>query len=60
LEEVETGINQLMQFIAMEKSYAFIFWRADHRRIEASITHFYAFLQLFAKAIIPYPTMTIF
>jgi hypothetical protein len=44
----------------MEKSYAYTFWEADYRRIEASVVHFYTFLQLFIKAIIPYPTMTIF
>lgn len=49
-----------MHFILLEKSYAFMFWGKDYRRIEASMVHFYTFLQMLIKSIIPYPTMTIF
>jgi hypothetical protein len=49
-----------MYFITLEKTYAVCFWAQDPRRVQASITHFYTFLQILIKAIIPYPTMSLF
>lgn len=60
LEGVQQEVDQLMHFVQLEKSYAQSFWGKDPRRIEASTVHFYTFLQLLVRAVIPYPTMNLF
>lgn len=54
LEIVQAHINELVLFLNLEKSYACSFWEKDYRRIEASTVHFYTFLQILIKALIPY------
>ena len=60
LNSISENLNILLHFLKLEKLYSIEFWKEDIRRVEASVTHLYCFLQNLIKAIIPYPTMTIF
>lgn len=60
LNKIEADVTNVLLLLEIEKLYILEFWNISERRVEASVAHLYALLQLFVGAIIPYDNMTLF
>lgn len=59
LNRIENDVSDVLLLLELEKHYIVHFW-ASKRRIEASLAHLYAILQIFVRSLIPHDSMTVF
>jgi len=53
MENIQQKLNLMIVNLQCEKKYGSCFWEKSRRRIQASVLHFYLFLQMLIYNIIP-------